>query len=125
MIDKIGIAAATRAAMVEAVTALCVSPDHLLIDWVKLPQVSLPQICVPKADQRMASVAAASILAKVTRDQLLERLSEQYPLYDFHAHKGYGTAHHLAMLEAHGPCAEHRHSFAPIAARPGLWDAAV
>ena len=123
VIDEIGIAAATRRAMMEAVAALCVPPDHLIIDWVKLPQLPLPQLCVAKADQRIASVAAASILAKVMRDQLLETLGEQYPLYSFHAHKGYGTAHHLAMIEAHGPCAEHRHSFAPIAARPGLWDA--
>jgi ribonuclease HII len=121
-IDEIGIAAATRAAMVEALAALCVQPDHLLIDWVRLPQVALPQICVPKADQRIASVAAASILAKVTRDRLLEAMGEAYPLYSFASHKGYGTAHHLAMIESHGPCAEHRHSFAPIATRPGLWD---
>jgi ribonuclease HII len=77
---------------------------------------------VPKADQKMASVAAASILAKVTRDRLLEELGEQYPLYGFGEHKGYGTARHLAAISTHGACAEHRHSFAPLAPRPTLWD---
>jgi ribonuclease HII len=67
VIDAVGIATATRQAMVQAIGALGIRPDFLLIDWVKLPQVGLPQICVPKADQKMASVAAASILAKVTR----------------------------------------------------------
>ena len=80
VIDEIGIAAATRLAMVQALAWYwAVAPDFLLIDWVKLPQTGLPQICVAKADRKMASVAAASILAKVTRDQLLVGLGEQYP----------------------------------------------
>jgi ribonuclease HII len=122
VIDEIGIAPATRQAMVQAVAALCVRPDFLLIDWVKLPQVNVPQLCVAKADQRMASVAAASILAKVTRDRLLEALDVTFPVYGFGSHKGYGSAHHLAMIAAHGPCTEHRHSFAPLAPRSELWD---
>jgi ribonuclease HII len=122
VIDEVGIAAATRLAMLEAIAALGVRPEYLLIDWVKLPQVALPQLCVAKADQKMASVAAASILAKVTRDQLLDTVGECYPLYGFGAHKGYGTAQHLAALAAHGPCPEHRHSFAPIARPATLWD---
>lgn len=124
VIDEIGIAAATRQAMVQALTALAVPPDFLLIDWVKLPQVNLPQLCVPKADQRMASVAAASILAKVTRDALLNGLGAQYPRYGFGEHKGYGTARHLAAIHAHGPCIEHRHSFAPVASRTILLERA-
>ena len=124
IIDEIGIASATRQAMVQALAALAMKPDYLLIDWVKLPQTGLPQLCVAKADQKMASVAAASILAKVTRDQLLAGMSEQYPLYGFGEHKGYGTAQHLAALSAHGPCVEHRYSFAPLAARATLLDAA-
>jgi ribonuclease HII len=108
--------------MGRALAALCVKPDFLLIDWVKLPHMALPQLCVAKADQTMASVAAASILAKVTRDQLLQRLHERFPLYGFGAHKGYGTAQHLAALTAHGPCPEHRRSFAPLAPRPMLWE---
>jgi ribonuclease HII len=121
-IDEIGIAAATRQAMIHALEALCVAPDYLLIDWVKLPQINLPQKCVPKADQRMASVAAASILAKVTRDSLLVEMGALYPRYGFGDHKGYGTVKHLSSLAAHGPCVEHRHSFAPIAPRAMLWD---
>jgi ribonuclease HII len=124
VIDEIGIASATRQAMIQALAALGLKPDFLLIDWVKLPQTGLPQLCVPKADQKMASVAAASILAKVTRDQLLEGMGAQYPLYGFGEHKGYGTAQHLAALLAHGPCVEHRHSFAPLAPRATLLDGA-
>lgn len=115
VIDEMGIATATRQAMIQAVRALVIPPDFLLIDWVKLPQAGLPQLCVAKADQKMASVAAASILAKVTRDRLLDTLGTQYPLFGFGRHKGYGTAQHLAALVEHGPCSEHRHSFAPIA----------
>jgi ribonuclease HII len=122
MIDEVGIAAATRLAMLEAIAALAMRPDYLLVDWVKLPQATLPQLCVAKADQRMASVAAASIMAKVTRDQLLDAIGESYPLYGFGAHKGYGTAQHLAALAEHGPCPEHRYSFAPIARPATLWD---
>ncbi len=122
VIDESGIAMATRLAMLQALASLEISPDFLLIDWVKLPQAGLPQICVPKADQKMASVAAASILAKVTRDRLLDGVSEEYPLYGFGAHKGYGTALHLAALAAHGPCPEHRFSFAPLAQRVSVQD---
>lgn len=123
LIDEVGIATATRMAMLQALETLQVRPDYLLIDWVKLPQAGLPQLCVPKADLKMASVAAASILAKVRRDQLLEELSTHYPGYGFAAHKGYGTAQHLAALTAQGPCAEHRHSFAPLC-RQTLWSVA-
>jgi ribonuclease HII len=122
VIDEIGIAVATRQAMLQALAALGIRPDFLLIDWVKLPQSGLPQICIAKADQKMASVAAASILAKVTRDRLLDTLGQQYPVYGFGSHKGYGTAHHLAALATHGPCPEHRHSFAPIAQPATLFD---
>jgi ribonuclease HII len=124
VIDSIGIAAATRQAMMAALGALREQAQFLLIDWVKLPQSGLPQICVAKADQKMASVAAASILAKVWRDQRLVELHEQYPRYGFAGHKGYGSAQHLAALAANGPCPYHRHSFAPIMLRPTLWDSA-
>jgi ribonuclease HII len=114
-IDRIGIAAATRQAMVQAIASLSTHPEYLLIDWVKLPTVNVPQASFAKADRHIVSVAAASILAKVHRDQLLTTLQNLYPAYGFAQHKGYGTAAHLAALQQHGPCAEHRHTFAPIA----------
>lgn len=122
-IDAIGIAAATRQAMQAAVAALAPQPQHLLIDWVRLPAVNLPQFSCARADQIMVSVAAASILAKVHRDALLVELDASYPLYGFARHKGYGAAAHLAALAQHGPCPEHRHSFAPIRQPPVLFDA--
>jgi ribonuclease HII len=121
-IDRIGIAAAARRAMLAAVAGLGVPPDYLLIDWVRLPMLAIPQLCVAKADRDLVSVAAASILAKVTRDRLMVALDETYPGYGFASHKGYGSAAHLAALEAQGPCPEHRRSFAPVAARPTLFD---
>lgn len=118
VIDQIGIAAATRQAMQMAVAALALRPDFLLIDWVKLPQVSIAQRSMPKADLRIASVAAASILAKVYRDRLMVEMDPRFPQYGFAQHKGYGAATHLAAIAAHGPCVEHRHTFAPIAPQP-------
>jgi len=113
-IDTIGIAPATQLAMQRAVEMLTPPADSLLIDWVKLPQIDLPQESIKKADLHIVSVAAASILAKVYRDRLLLEMDEQYPHYGFGNHKGYGTATHLAALTEHGPCPEHRHSFAPV-----------
>ncbi|HAJ36888.1 MAG TPA: ribonuclease HII [Chloroflexi bacterium] len=121
-IDAIGIAAATRLAMQQAVAALACAPDHLLIDWVRLPTLAIRQLSQPKADRTMASVAAASILAKVHRDHLMAAYERQFPGYGFAAHKGYGVAVHLAALAQHGPCALHRHSFAPIAQHSTLFD---
>lgn len=122
VIDAIGIAAATRQAMSSAIAALATPPQYLLLDWVKLPTVPLPQESFIKADRDIVSVAAASILAKVHRDQLLTALQDSYPAYGFARHKGYGTAYHLAALRCHGPCAEHRHTFAPIAHTATLFD---
>lgn len=124
VIDEIGIGVATRQAMLQALAALALAPDFLLIDWVRLSECDLPQLCVPKADQKMASVAAASILAKVTRDTMMEEMAVVYPGYGFAQHKGYGTAQHRAALHTHGPCPEHRHSFAPIAQPTSLGDMA-
>lgn len=121
-IDIIGIAAATRTAMQQAIANLAVRPDYLLIDWVKLPLVNLPQSSTSKADRRIVSVAAASILAKVYRDHLMCGLSAIYPNYGFADHKGYGAPAHLAALAQYGPCPEHRHSFSPISHAAGLFD---
>jgi ribonuclease HII len=122
VIDRIGIAAATRAAMVQAVAGLGDPPDHLLVDWVRLPTLAIAQVCVAKADATMVSVAAASILAKVTRDTLLVQCDRLYPHFGFAVHKGYGTPGHVAALARYGACPEHRHSFAPVARRPALFD---
>lgn len=114
-IDAMGIGPATRVAMMAAIDALAPCADYLLIDWVRLPHCPIAQTSLPKADQRIVSVAAASILAKVHRDALLTALHDTYVQYGFAQHKGYGTVVHLTALARYGPCAEHRHSFAPVA----------
>lgn len=121
-IDRVGIAESTRRAMQRALGQLSPAADYLLIDWVRLNQVPTPQESLVKADQNIVSVAAASILAKVTRDARLVELDKAYPGYGFGAHKGYGTRVHLDAIATHGPCAVHRHSFAPIAQRPTLFE---
>jgi ribonuclease HII len=121
-IDQLGIAPATRLAMQRAISMLQPMPLYLLIDWVRLPMLSTPQESPAKADGFFVSVAAASILAKVHRDQLMNEYDLHYPRYGFARHKGYGTARHLAALGRHGPCAEHRLTFAPLATRPDLFD---
>lgn len=115
-IDAMGIAPATRMAMSLAVemAAQTAPPDYLLIDWVRLPALGLPQQSFIKADATIVSVAAASILAKVHRDALLCACAATFPDYGFAAHKGYGTAGHLAAIAAHGPCTLHRRTFAPF-----------
>ena len=115
-IDAIGILPATRLAMRRAVEALTLPPDALIIDAVRLPQVNKPQAVFNFADSISLSVAAASILAKVTRDRLLIELDTQYPAYRFARHKGYGTQIHQAALQSVGPCPVHRRSFKPIRA---------
>lgn len=121
-VDRSGVAAATRVAMTRAIHALDVEPSHLLIDWVRLPDVGIAQTSWAKADRHSVSVAAASILAKVHRDRLLMDIDPEYPAYGFYRHKGYGTARHLAALSEHGPCPEHRLSFAPVAQCRSLFD---
>lgn len=110
-IDALGIVPATRLAMKRALAELAVRADYLLIDALRLPDVDLPQLALIKGDRRSLSIAAASILAKVTRDAHMTALHAQYPAYGFARHKGYGTPQHQAALAAHGPCPEHRRSF--------------
>lgn len=114
-IDKVNIYQATILAMEQALAALSPQPDYLLLDAITLPRIPLPQKPLIKGDCRSNSIAAASILAKVTRDRLMLELHEKYPLYNFHKHKGYCTKEHLALLQQHGPCAAHRKSFSPVA----------
>ncbi len=121
-IDTIGIAPATKLAMARAVEMLTPSPDYLLIDWVRLTTINIAQESFVKGDQRIVSIAAASILAKTHRDGLLVALETEFPGYGFAQHKGYATSAHLAALEAHGPCPDHRHTFAPIAQMPTLFE---
>jgi len=114
-IDEVNILQATIIAMERALAAMAPRPDYLLLDAITLPRVALPQKPLIKGDCRSSSIAAASILAKVTRDRLMFGLHEKYPQYNFQKHKGYGTREHLALLREHGPCAAHRKSFSPVA----------
>jgi ribonuclease HII len=113
-IDRLGIVPASKLAMQRALGALKVPADTLLLDSVPLPEARLPYTALIKGDQRSLSIAAASIVAKVVRDQFMERLHDLYPQYGFGEHKGYGTALHRQVLQHFGPCAVHRMSFAPV-----------
>lgn len=124
-IDRLNIAVATRLAMRRAVEALAHKPGYLLIDWVKLPQLNIEQQSHTKADQKIVSVAAASILAKVARDTRLQKLDAEHPAYKFASNKGYGTQAHRDAIEQVGPCPIHRHTFAPIASKQTLFDSGV
>jgi len=115
-VDSLGIGEASRLAMRLAVERLKPAPDFLLVDGYGLPSLTLPNKGVIKGDELCISIAAASILAKVTRDRLMIELDQQYPGYGFAQHKGYGTATHIQCLRELGPCAIHRRSFAPVAA---------
>lgn len=114
-IDQINILQATMLAMRRAVVGLRLKPVRVLVDGNRLPQLDVPAEAIVKGDALVQAISAASILAKVTRDRWCVTLHEQYPQYGFDAHKGYGTAAHLAALTAHGACPEHRRSFAPVA----------
>lgn len=113
LLDQIGISAANRLAMEQAVLALPCLPDALLLDAVVI-DLGLPQIGLIDGDAQSASIAAASIVAKVTRDTLMIASDSSWPVYGFGQHKGYGVARHLAALREHGPCPLHRRSFAPV-----------
>lgn len=113
-IDAMNILQATKLAMKRAVEGLKVRPHHLMIDALTLPSVKLPQLPLIGGDLISASIAAASILAKVTRDRLMVELDTLYPEYMFSKNKGYGTSEHMQVLRRIGPCPLHRRSFAPV-----------
>lgn len=117
-IDTINIRQATLLAMRRAVAALALPPAFVLVDGNDPPALACPAESVIGGDAQIASIAAASIIAKVTRDAMMARLCARYPAYGFSAHAGYGTPWHRAALQAHGPCPEHRYSFAPV---KGVW----
>jgi len=110
-IDEINILQATFMAMKRAVDSLNIKPDMILIDGNRAPQFDIQNETLIKGDSRSASIAAASVLAKVTRDDMMLELAELYPHYGFEIHKGYGTKAHYEALKAHGPCPIHRMTF--------------
>ena len=114
-IDRVNILEATRLAMRRALASLTLPADYLLIDAVALSHLSIPSRSIIKGDMLSISIAAASIVAKVTRDRMMVRYHHAYPDYNFLSHKGYGTEEHLQRLAQYGPCAIHRRTFAPVA----------
>lgn len=114
-IDRINILQASREAMRRSLRGLKIKVDAALIDGLPVPDFPVHQRSIIKGDSISYSIAAASVIAKVTRDRLMIELADQYPHYGFEQHKGYPTPVHLAALNKHGPCPIHRRSFAPVA----------
>jgi ribonuclease HII len=115
-VDALGVHVANVEGMRRAVAQLSLHPGYVLVDGFRVPGLTAPSTSVPKADQAAACVAAASVLAKVTRDRLMVGLHEEFPVYGFDVHKGYCTADHTAALMTHGPSAEHRWSYVNVVA---------
>ncbi len=114
-IDEINIYEATKKGMLEAVEKLKIKPEHVLIDAMPLNELSIPHTSIIHGDALSASIGAASVIAKVTRDTFMEKMDFKYPNYGFKNHKGYCTKEHLEALEKYGPCEIHRKSFSPVA----------
>ncbi len=119
-VDDLGLIAATRAAMQRAVSALDLIPQYLLIDHLLLPDLPIPQTAITRGDDQVLSIAAASIIAKTSRDREMAILDELHPGYGFALHKGYGTSLHRKALALLGPCSSHRMSYTPVANQVGL-----
>ena len=113
VIDEINILNATKKAMIEAINNLSVKPEHLLIDAVKL-DIDIPQTSIIKGDAKSESIAAASIIAKVTRDRMMYELDKKYPMYKFAKNKGYPTKDHIEAISKYGILKEHRKTFKPV-----------
>ena len=111
LIDDINILQANYVAIRDAVASLSVKPELLLNDAMKIPGIDLPQVSIIKGDAKSVSIAAASIMAKVTRDRIMCQYDELYPEYEFASNKGYGSAAHIAAIKKYGPCPIHRRSF--------------
>lgn len=113
VIDEVNIYEATKIAMKEAIKNLNITPEHVLIDAMKL-ELNIPSTSIIKGDVKSESIAAASIIAKVTRDHMLDEMDKEYPMYDLKNNKGYGTKKHLEALQTYGPCKYHRVSYSPV-----------
>lgn len=115
IIDKVNILQATFLAMKKAIDEMATIPDYILVDGgLRIPRLNIPQEAIKEGDNKIFCIAAASIIAKVSRDYLMAEINKKYPKYNFAQHKGYGTKDHLAKILEHGPCPVHRRSFAPI-----------
>lgn len=114
-VDRVGLHRCNIAGMRRAVAMLDLRPSFVLSDGFSVPGLDVPGLAVPKGDRVAACIAAASVVAKVTRDRLMTELHERYPIYGFDVHKGYVTREHSAALGVHGPCPEHRFSFVNVA----------
>lgn len=112
-IDEINIYEATKEAMISAINNMDIKPEHILIDAMKL-DISIPSTSIIKGDSKSLSIAAASVIAKVTRDRMLDSLHEKYPMYDFIHNKGYPTKKHLEAIKEYGIIKEHRKSYGPV-----------
>lgn len=113
-IDRLNILRATHLAMARAVEGLAPHADFCLVDGLPVKGLPVPHRAIVKGDGRSLSIAAASVLAKVTRDRMMTEADASYPQYGFAKHKGYGTKAHMEALRRHGPCPLHRRSFAPV-----------
>ncbi len=113
-IDRLNILRATHAVMARAVAALAVPPDHSLVDGLPVPGLPCSSTAIVRGDALSISIAAASVVAKVTRDRIMREAGTAYPEYGFADHKGYGTKAHMKALLEHGPCPIHRRSFQPV-----------
>lgn len=113
VIDEVNIYEATKIAMKEAIKNLNITPEHVLIDAMKL-ELNIPSTSIIKGDAKSESIAAASIIAKVTRDHMLDEMDKEYPMYDLKNNNGYGTKKHLEALQTYGPCKYHRVSYSPV-----------
>lgn len=112
-IDEINIYESTKVAMKMAIDNLSIKPDYVLIDAMKL-DIDIPSNSIIKGDAKSESIAAASIIAKVTRDRMIDEIDKEYPMYDLKNNKGYGTKKHLEALKEYGPCKYHRYSYSPV-----------